>query len=577
MDSSLLESGVSSISASSAIRGPINNEGDKGPSLVLLSKSQELVKNYPKRTRFPDPTSDRSLLIECCFPEEGALSKKVTFPVAHWARPGSVNCNRNIFRRRYALPTLSLSIDDESVVDPVADYLISIDSIEREITEGESKHMAGDLSRYIMISEIQDHMIASSILPDGVSGYWIRLFGQKTVFSLVISLWKRGKSVRCCKSHGGKAHNNQVATKVDEIIVILKNTGPLDRICRKNKHRRKKTAFYNNWFSQEKLQGTFHFPSFCSKETFIQISMCLGQCRENGQYDLFEEMYTKFNLRTESTNEEQKLFLWIERSLCLAVQGKFPEAKKLLQEVVENVPRGSNKTYLLNRAYIYLAHTHVIEGNFGTADDCLTMLQIDRKNGTPYEDLGIYHMLRGMILMAFGTKVPKFSSQLFKESFHAFQEAFINFHMCLPLLFNHLCYSHIKSAQLLMCQGKSCEKDRKEKYDTVQEKLKTIDNIGIDKLADRIKCSLNIVKADHLCMTGNLAEGNKLLSEARYRANVMNFAEEIRQCEEIETGLAGAEYIRFFDSIQFMDEKLDFQIDARDCKRYFYDADQSSC
>ena len=67
-------------------------------------------------------------------------------------------------------------------------YFLSLDSVDFDDLRNDN------LNYYeysIMVSDVRDYALASNCLPEGVSGYWIRIFGPKSKHMLYISLWKR--------------------------------------------------------------------------------------------------------------------------------------------------------------------------------------------------------------------------------------------------------------------------------------------------------------------------------------------------------------------------------------------------
>lgn len=230
----------------------------------------------------------------------------------------------------------------------------------------------------------------------------------------------------------------------------------------------------------------------------------------------------------ERNDIELKQFLNCERSQLNAVKGDFREAKKLLQEVVYNViSKSLNKVFILNRAYLLLANTHLIEGNYGTAEECLNVLQKDKKNGIPYEDVGYFNLIYGIVGMNFGKKLPRMSKYLLKESEELLKLAINNFEKH-PSVFNLLCKAHLNMAQLRISKFKvGLTEDLKE----AESSIKTVENFGIHKLSKHVQCLLAVLKAELFFAEMKHQDGDLFLQQAQDQATASNFYEEKSLCE----------------------------------------------
>ena len=476
-----------------------------------------------------------------CFDSEQNMIK-----LRHCVKAGTVNTDSAIFKQR-----VDVANDSNVVFDGNCSYFISVDSIR---VENSDHSLNGNSLNNIMLADVRDHTVAGKCLPNGVSGYWVRIFGQKLKYKLDISLWKNiseSLSETSWKVRM-KKHGTEQLMKVGEICVHLLNTGQ-EVVVKKRKRKKKGTTLSQNMIVVKDLHGSDHLPTFCSKEQYIQISTCLRESVENGKFDLFQEMYEKFSsgLSEESKNNiELKLFLLIEKSYFFAVQGNFPEAKKLLQYIVENVVSKSiNKVFLLNRAYLCLSNTHSLEGNYGTAEECLNVLQVDRKHGIPYEDVGNFYLLRGIIFMNFGKCLPRLSNYLWNESKESFEKARVSLEKSLPSLFNQLCRLRLNMARLSMYEV--CSQDNGlHCFDDTQEQISIVETYGMHKLSARIKCLLNIVKGELFYHQNKPDNGHELLEEVERMATELKFNEEMLLSNSIQQSWNETQYKEFLDSIE---------------------------
>ncbi|XP_057313783.1 uncharacterized protein LOC130655100 [Hydractinia symbiolongicarpus] len=494
------------------------------PSLVLLTKSDEVVLNGRNRKRFPDPVRDRSVLLACFDADKKMLKLR------HCSKVDTVNTNSLVYKKRNdsALTDFDLQNEEECM------YFITLDSIDVHNSEGILQSINGSCSdRKIMLTDVREHTVAEQCLPEGVSGYWVRILGEKVKYTLNISLWQSLSECNSkqflCKSRKRKHFDDEDMMKIGELAVDLLNTGSEKKI--KRRKQKKRPSFLQNKLIGKDFNGVDHTPTFCSKERYLQVSTCLRECVENGNFELFEEMFSKFadGLSNDERNDiELKQFLNCERSQLNAVKGDFREAKKLLQEVVDNViSKSPNKVFILNRAYLLLANTHLIEGNYGTAEECLNVLQRDKKNGIPYEDVGYFYLIYGIVGMNFGKKLPRMSKSLLKESEELLKLALNNLEKH-PSVFNLLCKAHLNMAQLQISKFKvGLTEDLKE----AESSIKAVENFGIHKLSKHVQCLLAVVKAELFFAEMKHQDGDLFLQQAKDQATASNFYEEKSMCE----------------------------------------------
>lgn len=507
------------------------------PTLALLTNPDEVIMNGRSRNRFPDPVHDRSILLACYDTEQNMIK------IRHGKRTGKNNCD-SILKTRFDMEPINKEfyISDES-----SSYFLCLDSI--QVFDGDG--LKKDISDNVMMADIRDHSVAGKCLPDGVTGYWVRLFGPKRRYSLLFSMWKSKPKEASDK---GKSHRNPLSNnviKIAEKSIVIWNSG---KEGKPKKHKsRKKIPGLGKVLRENELRGSDHTPTFCTKEKYCHILTSLRECLENAKYEQFEELYNNFSCGLQELgnrdNVELKLFLWCERSQFYAVQGNFPEAKKLLQKVVDNVvPKSPNKSLILNRAYLFLANTHVMEGNNGTAEECLSVIQPDKKNGMPYDDMCMFELLRAIILMNFGKQLPRLSHFLWEESRTSFAACETNFLKALPLMFNQHCRMHLNLGRLLMCQFAAAKNDVT--LDIPMQRISILEGYGLDKLSLHIKCLLGIVKSELFYHLKQPDKGNVHLNEAQEMAEKLKFREECILIEQIRQSWNELQYQDFLDTLE---------------------------
>lgn len=553
------DSGCSSMSPSASGNDSSQNLANKkiknAPTLALLSKP-EVIMNGRSRKRFPDPVHDSSILLACYDSEQNMLR------IRHGKRLSTCSSTENILKTRVDMERVN---DEFFISDDSSSYFLCLDSIQAHDIDGLKKEVGDN----IMLADIRDHSVAGQCLPEGVTGYWVRFFGPKRKYTLLFSVWK----------NMSLDYREAKVSKIGEKSIFLWNSGREGKFRKRRSKNKLKVIGISKTLKDSELLGSDHLPSFCSREKYFQISTSLRDSIENAKYDIFEEMYEKFtgDIKEEEEsrdNIELKLFLWCEKSQFFAVQGNFPEAKKWLQKVVDNtVPKSPNKIFILNRAYLLLANTHIMEGNNGTAEECLSVIQADKKNGMPYEDVCLFDLLRGIILMNFGKQLPRMSHYLWAESKESFEASETNFTKSLPLMFNYYCRMHLNLGRLLIYQS-STSLSSPRNYDAPKKRLGILESYGIDKLSLHMQCLLQIVKSELLYHLEQIDEGSLLLTEAQKMAEKYNFQEECILCDDIRQMWNELQYQEFIDSLE--SEKLSEAV--RNCVMTSdtYSADESS-
>ena len=434
------------------------------------------------------------------------------------------------FHQRIKLDQAALQDEEE------CNYFISLDSVDFDDLGNDNLNYNG---YSIMVSDVRDHALASNCLPEGVSGYWIRIFGPKSKHMLYISLWKRVNNSAAKKQAKDKTKPvTDELMKIGELSVELFNDGSLEKVRKKKK--KKNTLMSKGIFCKQNIEASDFTPTFCCKEKYTQIHTICNECTENGNHELFSEMFDKFskNLKSDIASDiETKLLLLCEKSLYSSIKGDFPEAKRILQSVVDNVvPKSQNKNFLLNRAYLYLATTHIIEGNYGTAEECLNVLQKDRKNGIPYEDLLTFYMLFGIVLMNFARKLPKMSKALLRESYTWLEKALalIEKHdlvMTFLYKYHHL---HLSFVQYYIISDTMNKENPVTDYalENIAIHLAIVER-NFHLLSKRLKSLFLIIKGQVYIIEKKISEGLLLVKEGETIAKEMNFYEEIRLSGQI--------------------------------------------
>lgn len=127
---------------------------------------------------------------------------------------------------------------DQAVLQDEEDcnYFISLDSVEFDDLGNDNLNYNGFS---IMVSDVRDHALASNCLPEGVSGYWIRIFGPKSKHMLYISLWKRvNNSVTKKQARDKTKPATDELMKIGEMSVELFNDGSLEKVRKKKKKKK---------------------------------------------------------------------------------------------------------------------------------------------------------------------------------------------------------------------------------------------------------------------------------------------------------------------------------------------------
>lgn len=463
--------------------------------------------------------------------------------------PDTVNSNSSIYFSR----SRDLETEQESCV-----FFISLDKV--------ISHEESHLSEKIMLCDVRDHRVASKCLPNEVTGYWVRFLGPKSKFTFEISLWKSLK----LKKRSTYDKEKDYLIKVNEVSIEIENEGLKTRKTTRRYKTDTNKQIVTSSFLKKSFKGDFHTPSFCSREMFLQITSSLADCIENGNLVEFSDLYESFCVKAmekggiDRDSIELKLLLSIEKSKFHSTQGDYFTAKKLIQQVVNNVPKSPNKTFLLNRAYSYLASIHLIEGNCGTVEDCLNFLQIDKK-GTSFEDVGFFFLLHGEAMMLFSKKLDGLQKELRNESLESLSKAEAAFSECLPVSFHKTCKLNLLRAELYICEHYSncCDSNIETAKQFVREVEKHPNLISL-----RTKCHLDLVKSECLFYQEEFSEAECLLIQCSAIAE-STFPEFKTSCERFKKRRS----ILCTTNMSSVFENLDL---SQSENNTFYDADVSS-
>ncbi|XP_066918372.1 uncharacterized protein [Clytia hemisphaerica] len=401
-----------------------SNEEKPWPYLSVISKVNTPFQNGQNRRQFPNPTFDKTILLSCQW------SKSQPQKVRHVNMEKTVNNDPKVFFRRF--------VGDEENSDPDCSFFISVDKIESE--KPSTNHS-------IMLCDVRDHRLATKFIPNEVTGFWIRILGPPNKFTFQISLWQ--------SLNTNRKKNSNFLMKVNEMNIDIKNI-EAPKLKSKKKKKHQTDLALTLCFPHRRFKGGANTPTFCSNASFTQIISSLHDLFEEGKLSEFSEVYEMFCRQAsegetnQNKNAELKLFLLIEKSLFHTLQGEYRSSKKIIQQVVKNIiPKSLNKSFLLNRAYSYLASIHVLEGNLGTAQDCLNVLHVDRK-GTLEDDLGHFYTLQGEIVLGFSKKLPNLRIRLAEEALFWFDKAKSTFEKGSKISLHKLRRLHLLKAELLL-------------------------------------------------------------------------------------------------------------------------------
>jgi len=360
--------------------------------LCILSKPEAEVLNGKTRHRFPDPSQDKSILL-------GLFDKQQTLVKLHYIDHGGVNVDE--------------TLEKEIMKNPHGvHYFLKLEQVQIDHANGETEIETKLHSRSIICAKLSDHTITDTNVPDEVAGFWIRVFGANSTFTMNFTLWSAEvkKSNSHCLIRGNGANEDFYnLVKHDEIHVQFSNK---QRQIKKQKKGRTK----------KKLENTER-NVFEIKEIDSVIKK-VRSIRDNGKVEEFNSKCRDLlQIAKKKGNLDEELVLLLEQSMCLCHQGNPSEGKKLLQKAVHMSSKSNNSTTIKNRAYLFLALIHINDGSFGTAQECLGMLENEVNSLLSIEDLAVRSMLYGIIMMNFGWKLKEMAKNLWKEAADNFENA----------------------------------------------------------------------------------------------------------------------------------------------------------
>lgn len=458
----------------------------------------------------------------------------------------TLNLDNKIFFKRQ---------QQETNNDPDCHFFISLDKIEMVNPQK-------DMNQFIMLCDVRAHKAASKLIPQDVTGYWVRFFGPQNTFKFYISLWQVLEKKR--------NNNNDHLMKVNEICIEVTNEGMSSQLATgpESKMKQKRDQPGQVFFPKKNFRGNDLTPSFCSSKEFREIVTAFHDLLEGGKTDDFIKLYEsqREELAKKDPNNisviEYKLFLSIEKSLLQSVQGEYRAAKKTLQQVVSTVSKSPNRTFLLNRAYSYLANIHILEGNLGTVEDCLYVLHADRK-GIPFYDLGYFYAIQGELLIHFSQKSPDLKEGLLEESLYWLSKAEAAYKSDAEISSHRLVRLELLKAQIYMF-SKSFE---------MQIMKGLLSHVDTEKLSLRNKCHLFILKSKCSLIEQNHTEAGESLGTCKsisddcfpqFKTAIKSLEKQLKELEKSNTEMCSRL------------ANLDILKDYGAIEDFGYDGDQSS-
>ncbi|XP_065059261.1 uncharacterized protein LOC135686835 [Rhopilema esculentum] len=428
------------------------------PKLCVLSKPESNVLNGKNRYRFPDPSNDKCVLL-------GIFDKDETLMKLHYIDTAGINVDE--------------SLEKEILHNPYEmHYFLKLEQIQIESPNGTTDIETSLHNKSIICAKLSDHTVSDTSVPKEVAGFWVRMFGPRSVFTMNFTLWsaevnRRYRSNLLFKSKGVKSDFCNLE-KLDEIHVQFENK-PREESKQKNK---RKTTLSNK-------QNVFEI-----KEV-VKLVKKVRYCRDNGKLEEFDAQCSEFQRQAKMTsNIDEELALQLEQSVCLSYQGNPAEGKRLLQKAVQLSTKSVNSLAIKNRAYLFLALIHIHDGSFGTAQECLGMVQKEIDQMLSTEDLAFSLTLHGIVMMNFGLKLSEMSQFLWQEASENFQSALdicIN-HKTDMITDDYICAVHLLMAKLYLAMLKSaCSPGCKmpDLENKISEHLHYFDDIEPVKLSRR--------------------------------------------------------------------------------------------
>ena len=361
------------------------------PKLCILSKPETEVLNGKTRHRFPNPTQDKCILL-------GLFDKQETLIKLHYMDYGGVNVDE--------------TLEKEILKNPRGvHYFLKLEQVQIDHANGETEIETKLSNKSIICAKLNDHTISDTSVPEEVAGFWIRMFGAKCTFTMNFTLWsaeaKKSNSHVPLKGSGTKEDFCNFV-KLDEIHVQFSNKPRQIKTRKKGKTKKVETVGQNLFESKE----------------VISIIKTVRNLRDNGKVEEFDLKCSELLKNSKRKgNLDEELVLILERSTCLCHQGSPSEGKKLLQKAVQMSSKSKNSTAIKNRAYLFLALIHINDGSYGTAQECLGMLEKEMDGLLSLEDRALRSALHGIIMMNFGWKLNVMAQNLWQEAADSFESA----------------------------------------------------------------------------------------------------------------------------------------------------------
>ena len=361
------------------------------PKLCVLSKPENEVLNGKSRCRFPDPSKDKCILL-------GIFDKQQTLVKLHYVDCGGINVDE--------------TLEMEVLKNPYGiHYFLKLEQIQIDHANGETEIESKLNNKSIICAKLNDHTVSDTSVPEEVAGFWIRMFGAKCTFTMNFTLWsaeaEKGNSHLPLKGNGANEDFYNFV-KLDEIHVQFSNK---PRHVKKRKKGRTKKV-------EDNEQSLFE------TNELINIVKTVRNIRDNGKVEEFDLKCSELlkNAKRKG-NLDEELVILLEQSTCLCYQGIPSEGKKVLQKAVQMSSKSKNSTAIKNRAYLFLALIHINDGSYGTAQECLGMLEKEMDGLLSVEDITLRFILHGIIMMNFGWKLNGMAQNLWQEAADNFESA----------------------------------------------------------------------------------------------------------------------------------------------------------
>ena len=362
------------------------------PKLNVLSKPEEDVINGKNRHRFPDPSHDKCILL-------GIFDHEETLIKLHYIDNTGI--------------VMDEIVEKEIMNNPHGiHYFLKLEQVQRDTPTGSSEIETNFISKNIICAKLNDHTVSDTSVPKEVAGFWIRLFGQRSVFTMNFTLWsaevnESNNAYFPFKGSGVSSEGFYNLEKLDEIHVQFRNKERKGQ--KQNRGNRKQSPSIESHFDRKELTN---------------IIKKVRYLRDNGKVEEFNAKCSEI-LKSAKKNGgiDEELTMVLEESMCLCYQGNPSEGKRLLQKAVHMSSKSSNSNAIKNRAYLFLSFIHLNDGSFGTAQECLGMVGKEMDHLLSIEDRVLRSTINGIIMTNFGQKLSEMSQNLWHEATENFENA----------------------------------------------------------------------------------------------------------------------------------------------------------